>query len=582
MRSRDFASWIQLALGAVSAACAAAGSPDGDGGVGAAAAVGGAGAGGGGGSSTGATGGSAAAGGSSGGAGGAPAGAGGQHPGGAAGTSGTGSGGTSGGGAAGAGGGAAGASSGGGGTTTGGAAGTAGSGGAPPIHGTPCTTSATCPGTGQTCFEGLCRDGCFPWLDPCDWSPSGNVCLGNVCVECNADSDCPGTRYACDLSNHTCKDQPFDPTRTKIGVFYHTWHCPSATDVHDVTQCLAGQQAWPPWPSDPNAQTSFWWGEPAAGYYCLTNDTALLAQHAQLLSEMGADFVFVDVTNHNYNTGALCDRPVEMILEPFTAMVNVWKGVAGAPKIVPWVPISDCPTYLSPGACNQPDDKYIVYDLLDLLAGSGLAFDYQGKPLLLITENGTYPVSEARLAALSASYTLRKMWAFEPEGTDKWSYLEKCDSSPLESRPCDQRLALRAGAPEQLPIAVAYGADYMSHTSTATPKHYGRTFRKQFETLFDHPETPIATITGWNEWVVGRWKCGSPLCDCSNAFDQTYGCFLDQYTAEYNRDLEPAKTATGDYYYRLAKSCIALFRAGKRCTQDNAADLCCSEYAGPK
>lgn len=444
-----------------------------------------------------------------------------------------------------------------------------------------CVGDGDCPGSNRGCYEGVCRDRCVPYLNPCDWAPSGDICLSNYCVECGADADCPGTRYTCDLSTHLCVDRPFNPNITKIGVFYHTWHCPASQDVHDVTQCLAGTEAWPPWPSDPNAQTTFWWGEPAAGYYCLTNNTALLTQHAVMLRDMGADFVFVDVTNHNYNTSSLCDRPEAMIVEPFTSLVNVWSTVPGAPKIVPWVPVCDCPSYLPSGSCNQPDSNYMVYTLLDLLMGSGMQLTYEGKPLLLVTENNIYSASSARLATLSANYTIRKMWAYEAQGTEKWSYLEGCDADPLTGQPCDQRMAVRSGSLEQLPIATAYQADYMSHTNTATPKHHGKTFRKQFETLFNNPEIPIATITGWNEWLVGRWPCGSPVCDCADPFDQTYGCFLDQYTDDYNRDIEPTNNVMGDYYYRLVQSCITLFRAGGRCTSEHANELCCHDYTAP-
>ncbi len=443
-----------------------------------------------------------------------------------------------------------------------------------------CTQDSECGSSSRACYQGICRDKCTAFINPCDWKPSGNICSGGVCVECLKDSDCPGTRYTCDTVKRICVDKPFDPTKTKIGVFYHTWHCPSAAEVHDVSKCLAGEKPWPAWPADPNIQTSFWWAEPQDGYYCLTNNTALLTKHAEMLRDMGADFVFVDVTNHNYNTGTLCIKPEEMIIQPFTSLVNVWKTIPGAPKIVPWVPVSDCPTYFPPNQCTHPADTYIVYTLLDILAGSGMTFEYQGKPLLIITENDTYPVSESKVAALSANYTIRRMWAFEPAGTAKWSYLERCPASPLEGRPCAQRISVWNGAPEQLPIATAYGADYMSHTSTATPKYKGKTFRKQFQTLLDNPEVPIALIVGWNEWIVGRWKCGAPACDCNNSFDATYGCFLDQYTYEYNRDIEPAKyDPLGDYYYRLVKACIKLFRAGGRCDATHANDLCCKDWS---
>ncbi len=430
----------------------------------------------------------------------------------------------------------------------------------------PCSNDADCGGWPRGCFAGLCRDKCFPFVNPCDWKPSGNVCnTAGYCVECQVDSDCPGTRYRCDTSSFTCVDKPFDPSITKIGVFYHTWHCPAAADVHDLTKIVAGQAPY----GDYNE--FHWWGEPADGYYCLTNNTALLTKHAQQLRDMGVDFVFVDVTNHAWNSNALCDRPVQMIIEPFTTLVNVWSGIPGAPRIVPWVPV--------PGTdAAHPESKLMVNTLLGLLGSHpGLQFVYQGKPLVLVTENASYPVDEARLASLSATYTVRKMWAFEPKGTAKWSYIEKCASSPLEGEPCFQRAATLAGKPEQLPITLAYGADYMSHTSSATPKHHGKTFRKQFQTLLDNPEMPIATITGWNEWVVQRLKCDEhPLCVCSNPQDVN-GCFLDQYGFEYNRDIEPGKNALGSYYYDLVKSCIALFRAGKRCTPDNAGDPCCKD-----
>ena len=427
-----------------------------------------------------------------------------------------------------------------------------------------CVVDGDCGSWSQGCLAGICRDKCMQLINPCDWKPSGNVCRNGLCVECQVDADCPGTRYRCDTATFTCVDKPFEPTLTKLGMFYHTWHCPSAEHVHDLTEILAGNAPYGGY------YESHWWGQPAEGYYCLANNTPLLTKHAELLRDMGVDFVFVDVTNHAWNSNALCDRPVEMIVQPFASLVDVWSGIPGAPRIVPWVPVvaSDA---------NHPDSTHMIYTLLDLLGSHpGLQFVYQGKPLILVTENGTYPADEGKLAALEANYTIRKMWAFESQGSPKWSYLEKCGASPLEGEPCFQRASILGGQPEQLAIGMAYGADYMSHTNTATPKHHGLTFRKQFQTLFDNPEMPIATITGWNEWVVGRLKCDeNPLCSCSNPQDVN-GCFLDQYTVEYNRDIEPS-VYMGTYYYDLVKSCISLFRAGKRCTPDNANEPCCHD-----
>ena len=48
-------------------------------------------------------------------------------------------------------------------------------------------------------------------------------------------------------------------------------------------------------------------------------------------------------------------------------------------------------------------------------------------------------------------------------------------------------------------------------------------------------------VTGWNEWIAGRWgKPGGPIE------------FVDQFDQEYSRDIEPMKGGHGDnYYYQL-------------------------------
>ena len=138
-------------------------------------------------------------------------------------------------------------------------------------------------------------------------------------------------------------------------------------------------------------------------------------------------------------------------------------------------------------------------------------------------------------------------------------------------------LSTNEGVVEQIPISVAYQATFMSVTSTATPKHRGLTFRRQFNTLMLHPETPIATITGWNEWISGRRPCDShPSCPCS---EHPHGCFTDEWDVEYSRDIEPARNEMGDFYYRLMAACIELFREGGICDGSRPDHLCCRPWS---
>src|ERR1700728_1349046 len=90
------------------------------------------------------------------------------------------------------------------------------------------------------------------------------------------------------------------PAETKFAIYYAVWHCPAAQGnrdgrrVYDIAKILQGQGPWGPVPE------FHWWSKPAAGYYCLATNDALLRQHAQMLRDAGIDFVYVDSTNWPY------------------------------------------------------------------------------------------------------------------------------------------------------------------------------------------------------------------------------------------------------------------------------------------
>jgi Cys-rich repeat protein len=415
-------------------------------------------------------------------------------------------------------------------------------------------------GAGRGCRAGTCRDECqFGFL--CYGAASGSVCHEGLCVECTADAHCGTGRMQCDQARAICEERPFDPSLARFGIFYSTWHCIAAnnTPVHDISRVLAGEQSFGGY------GVFHYWGRPAAGYYCPSNSDAVLRQHAEQLRDAGIDFAFIDATNHAYVDARSHDTP-GMILSPLDRLLAVWSTVPGAPRLVPWVPVVEA---------GQSPTVYTVDAMLQRLAAyPGMHFEYLGKPLVLITANAQYPVDAAREAELAASYTVRRMWGmFASNGAD-WSFLQPCKASPTSSDPCDQRVASSGDGIEQISISVAYQQTFMN-VATATPKHRGLTLRKQFQRAFDWPETPIITITGWNEWIAQRQPCGHEACPCSAYPD---GCFIDQWDVEYNRDIEPGEDEMGDYYYRLMRSCIALFRAGEQCDGANAGDLCCREW----
>lgn len=426
-----------------------------------------------------------------------------------------------------------------------------------------CTRDAEC-GAGRRCLTEICRDECTLGLW-CGTASSGSICQSGACVECRADSDCASGRERCDTARYTCVERPVDTSLTSFGIFYSTWHCiaANARPIRDISEVLAGRQSW-------GAYGEFhWWDQPSDGYYCLSNDDALLREHAELLRDAGIDFVFLDATNHAYVDARSHDTP-GMILRPLDRLLAVWSTITGAPKIVPWVPVVEAGENASVFTVDAINARLASYP--------GMHFEYLGKPLVMITENEQYVVNASREAAMAARYTTRRMWGALPDGGTRWSFMQRCDGSPTSSAACGQRLSPGpSGGIEQIPVSVAYQQNFMNNTRTATPKHRGITFRKQFQAAFDHPETPIVTITGWNEWIAQRQRCDShPTCPCSEFPD---GCFLDQWDVEFSRDIEPGMNAMGDYYYRLMSACISLFRSGARCDAAHASDLCCRDYS---
>ena len=137
---------------------------------------------------------------------------------------------------------------------------------------------------------------------------------------------------------------------------------------------------------------------------------------------------------------------------------------------------------------------------------------------------------------------------------DMWSWLEVYP----------QHLFINSrGEREQMAVGVAQNAVDGKLATLSAPGAHGRSFtfekgdRDQepnasrfgynFSEQFDRAlnEDPRAIfITGWNEWIAGR-------------FDEFHGVrlpvmFVDQFNMEHSRDIEPSKSEIGDdYYYQL-------------------------------
>jgi hypothetical protein len=345
--------------------------------------------------------------------------------------------------------------------------------------------------------------------------------------------------------------------KTSFGILYFVWHClasPGGRKPHVIANAISGNEPWGP------VKAFHYWAEPALGTYCPSDRPDVLRKHAEMLRDAGIEFVVVDASNFLYTDKERAPQAAAALMRPFDQLLKVWSEIPGAPRIVPWAPLTS-------------DSTSLDWMLDRLQTKPEMLFKYGGKPLVLLVDNRSRPVADDRERKLSDSYTVRRMWAFVKDGS-KWSFLQPCsrDFKSSEGRaPCRQAVALRDGKPEQVSVSAAYQETYMSRRDTAVPKFGGRTFAKQFETLSE-TKAPIAIITGWNEWIAQRFcfkdgKAASVGCTPDNDhFPDGSKVFVDAYDRDFNRDIEPAvQEEGGDRLYRLMADCIRGYRNGKPC-----------------
>jgi hypothetical protein len=78
--------------------------------------------------------------------------------------------------------------------------------------------------------------------------------------------------------------------------------------------------------------------------------------------------------------------------------------------------------------------------------------------------------------------------------------------------------------------------------------HSGRNFAAQWRRALQI-DPPFVFVTGWNEWIAGRFDSSFPLAGSGPV------TFCDEFNPEYSRDIEPMKGGHGDnYYYQLVAS----------------------------
>jgi hypothetical protein len=319
-----------------------------------------------------------------------------------------------------------------------------------------------------------------------------------------------------------------------VGIFYfltHNSHQPGeARDQgpNDISKILA---------RDPDALIhpasnlwkhpgEYYWGEPLYGYY-LSTDPWVLRRHAQLLSAAGIDTLIFDTTNavtypEVYN--ALCQ-----------VFADARKAGAATPQIA----------FMVNTKAGETAGR-IYRDLYEPGRFRDLWFMWQGKPLMICDPNDASPQLKQffTLRAAHWPFTLVNTpyaWHWESTYPQVYGYTEDPAKPEEVNVAVAQNLRAADGRVTNMSLGDARGRSFHDGREDRSPGAIDRgyNFGEQWKRALQlHP--PFVMVTGWNEWTAGRFG------------DAGRVTFVDQYSEEFSRDIEPMKGGHGDnYYYQL-------------------------------
>lgn len=323
--------------------------------------------------------------------------------------------------------------------------------------------------------------------------------------------------------------------KVDIGMFYYIWHGTEGgmRPVYDISSILATDEADPDWGPAGNYH---WWGEPWLGYYDAGNHDVIF-KHLQMLCDAGVDFVVFDCTNGL----TYPDR-----INSFISVVRERQA-----RGMRWPRISFMTHARQTHAVMSLwDNFYSRPELADLW------YHWQGHPLLLCDTEAAE--ADTDLAPILANLTLRHSWAWTGGRKDTWSWLDYYPQGVGYTLAADGR---------KVPECISVGS--AQHPTTNIGKSYsngsqpqvnaqgvcdltphGLYFAEQWKRIHELPEEerpPVVFLTQWNEFIAMRFISGDRKgADpgkvrpgaLKGGDDESY--FVDVYTAEFNRDLEPS------------------------------------------
>jgi len=330
----------------------------------------------------------------------------------------------------------------------------------------------------------------------------------------------------------------------QVGLFYFLWQgdkaSPVSENVWDLTEIYEhtpevfhdfNHPGWGGGAGKPGRY--YFWGEPIYGYY-RGDDYWVHLKNMQLLADAGVDFLVIDATNR-----LTYPQQSDALMKAMDALQKQGKE---APKIVFY-------TNTASGEAMQ--------EIYDNYYKEGAPYRYpnswfylEDKPLIIGISK------EAAGRDYAEFFTFREsQWPNEPEKVNGWPWIEFQRPQKVYQNHKGEREIVNVATAQHPNLTASMGGSAFyeqpgnwgrsfHHGSPGNPAKdlwYGYNIQEQWDFALQQ-NVPFVFITGWNEWVAGKWRRASG--------DVNQALFVDQASPEYSRDIEPSLTAgLRDHYY---------------------------------
>ncbi|MCE5226633.1 MAG: hypothetical protein LLG05_12350 [Porphyromonadaceae bacterium] len=289
----------------------------------------------------------------------------------------------------------------------------------------------------------------------------------------------------------------------------------------------------------------YFWGKPIYGYY-RGDDYWVHVRNIQLLTDAGVDLLVVDATN-----GIAYTQQANVLMQAINSVRLQGKN---PPKIVFYT--------------NTASGK-TIQEIYDSFYKEGSPYFYPDcwyyldqKPLIIGVS------AETKDKNYKDFFTIREsQWPTVEQVADGWPWIEFVRPQKVYYNNRGEKEIINVSVAQHPNPGAGMGgsAFYKNKDNWGRSFHngrpaenpeidilYGYNFQEQWNVAIKE-RPPFVFVTGWNEWIAGKWP--------SHDDNPEHSWFCDQASPEYSRDIEPTFTAgLDDHYYMQLVSNIRRYK----------------------